>query len=352
MLSSPRCYGVLIVLMFLSFLLYESAVSSIFKTKNNKKSILTLNMMFQMSPSNPAITEISTIWFRDKAFERLEQTMRCTDSPLLRSHEFFEWVVTNSKRRLQNDKEFSQRVHVRELRRNQSILDAETKERHNKELYEKSPNYAHLDRLDKLIVGGEKAIISLEKYMETIRLEGSQTEKLSATTVLYEQKRVDVLVNRNLRDELRKDAAEYDQFVLASQEKDAIYKSSGLLDAISSVGAHERDGGKGRNQRGRRFEETSLMVLEQYLLPIIAEKYGIDVTDMLIARNVKLGMAGGKGASAELDYVVCIRTDRPSDMDGLKPKGSFCRVLGLVEVIHSFVAFMIIMPIVGTILVT
>ena len=45
-----------------------------------------------------------------------------------------------------------------------------------------------------------------------------------------------------------------------------------------------------------------------------------------------VGMASSKGTTAELDSVICVRVDRPARMDSLKPKGSFCKVLAVVEV--------------------
>ena len=44
------------------------------------------------------------------------------------------------------------------------------------------------------------------------------------------------------------------------------------------------------------------------------------------------GMASNKGSTAELDSVICIRTRRPERMDALKPRGTFCKVLAVVEV--------------------
>ena len=43
-------------------------------------------------------------------------------------------------------------------------------------------------------------------------------------------------------------------------------------------------------------------------------------------------MASSKGTTAELDSLVCIRIDRPSRMNAFKPKGSFCKVLAVIEV--------------------
>ena len=45
-----------------------------------------------------------------------------------------------------------------------------------------------------------------------------------------------------------------------------------------------------------------------------------------------IGMASSKGTTAELDSLVCIRIDRPSRMNAFKPKGSFCKVLAVIEV--------------------
>ena len=45
-----------------------------------------------------------------------------------------------------------------------------------------------------------------------------------------------------------------------------------------------------------------------------------------------IGMASNKGSTAELDSVICVRTNRPERMDALKPRGTFCKVLAVVEV--------------------
>ena len=47
---------------------------------------------------------------------------------------------------------------------------------------------------------------------------------------------------------------------------------------------------------------------------------------------IVIGMASNKGSTAELDSVICVRTNRPERMDALKPRGTFCKVLAVVEV--------------------
>jgi hypothetical protein len=43
-------------------------------------------------------------------------------------------------------------------------------------------------------------------------------------------------------------------------------------------------------------------------------------------------MASSKGSTAELDSLICIRAERPARLDSYKPRGSFCKVLAVVEV--------------------
>jgi hypothetical protein len=43
-------------------------------------------------------------------------------------------------------------------------------------------------------------------------------------------------------------------------------------------------------------------------------------------------MASIKGSAAELDSMICVKADRPIGWDFKKPKGSFCKVLAVVEV--------------------
>jgi hypothetical protein len=43
-------------------------------------------------------------------------------------------------------------------------------------------------------------------------------------------------------------------------------------------------------------------------------------------------MGGTKGSTSELDSVICIRTEKPARISAMKTKGSFCKVLAVVEV--------------------
>ena len=92
----------------------------------------------------------------------------------------------------------------------------------------------------------------------------------------------------------------------------------------------QKRGGQGRNSRGRSFENTADSVLSEYLVPLLAKKNDLDVSDLLIVRNIKLGMASSKGSTAELDSVICVRAERPEGLN--VRRGSFCRVLAVVEV--------------------
>jgi hypothetical protein len=47
---------------------------------------------------------------------------------------------------------------------------------------------------------------------------------------------------------------------------------------------------------------------------------------------MEIGMASNKGSTAELDSVICIRSERPARITAMKTKGSFCKVLAVVEV--------------------
>ena len=65
---------------------------------------------------------------------------------------------------------------------------------------------------------------------------------------------------------------------------------------------------------------------------IFASLLSRDVDSSYLDTHSYLGMASSKGTTAELDSMICIRVDRPARMDCLKPKGSFCKVLAVVEV--------------------
>ena len=48
-------------------------------------------------------------------------------------------------------------------------------------------------------------------------------------------------------------------------------------------------------------------------------------------------MASSKGTTAELDSVICMKTERPSRLNTVKPKGTFCKVLAVIEVSEKLI---------------
>ena len=79
------------------------------------------------------------------------------------------------------------------------------------------------------------------------------------------------------------------------------------------------------------FSVTMLCTSSTYLI-IFASLLFNHVNLIYLETFSCVGMASSKGTTAELDSVICVRVDRPARMDSLKPKGSFCKVLAVVEV--------------------
>jgi hypothetical protein len=83
------------------------------------------------------------------------------------------------------------------------------------------------------------------------------------------------------------------------------------------------------------FHPLVCSVLLENLIPQLASQYNVNPDELLVVRNIKLGMASSKGSTAELDSLICIRSERPERLIGAKPKGAFCKVLAVVEVCHN-----------------
>lgn len=110
----------------------------------------------------------------------------------------------------------------------------------------------------------------------------------------------------------------------------AFHASIGLTDGMKRLKDDvQRAAGRGRNDRGRSFEHTCAEVLQSALLPMLSARTSIPVGDMLVVKNIKLGMASSKGTASEFDSIVCARVDG-AEAAGLhakyKVQGGMCNI--------------------------
>lgn len=271
---------------------------------------------------------------------------------------FLKWTREISKRKWISDLEFRERVALRELRKQFAveIADLEQQLQHAKELFALDPNSFKITELDRQISNGKQAVFNMERLLQsgvgetatTTMLQGEEVEetsdesqplqnnklagKIAHVATIYPSKREELAANIVERDRLRGITPTYFAYQEALDSLSSFFDTIGLNVAEKNVGTVQKKGGQGRNSRGRSFENTADAVLTEYLVPLLADRYQYNVSDLLVVRNIKLGMASSKGSTAELDSVICVRAERPPRLDSVKPRGSFCRVLAVVEV--------------------
>jgi hypothetical protein len=278
----------------------------------------------------------------EEALMRLiEKTNHCVP-PTTDTEEFLSWSRELSKRKWKSDIEFRERVALRELRKEFAVEIAELEQQslRAKEMYDLDPNSVRIIELDRQILNGKQAVFNMERLLQgggiSRGAEIDETNKLASkiahVETIYPLKREELAANIVERDQLREVTPTFFAYQEALDALSQFYDTIGLDVAEKNVGTVQKKGGQGRNTRGRSFENTADAVLTEYLVPLLADRYQYNVSDLLVVRNIKLGMASSKGSTAELDSVICVRAERPPRIDGAKPRGSFCRVLAVVEV--------------------
>lgn len=143
-----------------------------------------------------------------------------------------------------------------------------------------------------------------------------------------------------LRGKLQAGNAEYKSFVAAEKSLHDLQRSIGLVDAIDQLRRFKVCNGQSREHRGSTFEDFSMVVVRENLLPKLAAKHNVPVEDMFCLRNSKLALAQGSGGAGEVDCIVCVRAPKPARLDSYKHKGVFCKVLAIVEVICTYMVLL------------
>jgi hypothetical protein len=330
------------------------------------------------------------VYFGAKALAYMNFQVKYDKSPLLDPILFANYVRKKVARKLQNDKNFIHMIEIREIRRNNAALleEAETKMINSKNALASHPNYSELTILDKDIAGGAQAIASIEKLIEktgsleknitnisisdnilgsessTIESRSDQLTSLATAAaqtntttqktashdkiipedklrrlkeVLLPQKLTQVKANNQRREELRNQTPEYKAYHESIRQVNSLYESIGLFTAIETSTMTQIGSGTKIKDVGKGFEEASFTIVQKYLVPYLSSMHSISIDDIFLLTNVKFGFASSKGSTGEFDCIVCAKTNFPQRFQNFKTKGSFCKVLGVVEVtlIHS-----------------
>lgn len=269
-----------------------------------------------------------------QALNQLINSVRYEVSPLRSSNMFTDWFQSVGTRKLITDSEYRSKLFVREIKRKHSqVLDPiVTRLRNSQTVLETTTEYIEWKELERLITSGNHAVDSMEKflienYINDVNTAPRMIEKLESVRSLLPTKQKDLAINLARYNELRASSAALQEYEEAMAQYTAIACEVGLTCAEQFKSDARKEGGSGRNFRGKSFESQSVEIVRSCLLPYLADKYNVSVEDMLIVQNLRLGMASSNGSTAEIDSVVCVRNGACP-----KPKGTYVTVLAIVEV--------------------
>lgn len=271
------------------------------------------------------------IIFGPQAINQLVNAVRYEVPPLRHSNIFMDWFQTVGTRKLATDSEYRSKLIVREIKQKYAeVLDpicARLKKA--KDAFESTAEFVELKELEKAITGGEHAVSSMDKFL----LENQDStipkiaEKIESVRSLLPIKRKDLESNVTRYEELRSSCSAMQEYEEALAQYESIASAVGLTSAEQFKSDAQREGGSGRNVRGKSFESQAVEVVRSCLLPYLSEKHNVPVEDMLIVQNLGLGMASAYGSTAEIDSIICVRNGTSP-----KPRGTHVTVLGIVEV--------------------
>lgn len=169
--------------------------------------------------------------------------------------------------------------------------------------------------LSESILKFPKAISKQEKVLSILPLKKAELDEISRELELLKER-----------------TPSFGRYMDVFQQLEDFYSRVGLfvaeersMDGISS-------GGRSRNNRGKVFENLAEIVLREYLVPYLSSMHKVDPEEMLILRNVRIGTSVLRGNTAEIDCLICIRGDSPETVIKSKARGSWCKVLAVVEV--------------------
>lgn len=326
---------------------------------------------------------------RNDAMAHLNSKKRFPVPPPLFPEVFLDWAkhACSTKNDANFENEYQLGVNIREIRRKhlEKLTRCEEVYAHAKELMYTAGNVpGHKESVGELTTRLNSEILNLQYYVASyqilntldiqdhddmirVPIQLAQSEASNAilgqsmATKLYSSSRlrqrqlyaIEMLprklqqLNEKLaqRRKLQTGNAEYKKYVVAEKALHDLQRSIGLVEAMEQLRRFKVRSGRGREQRGNTFEDYSMEVVRERLLPRLAVKHNVPVEDMFCLRNSKLALAQGTGGAGEFDCIVCVRAPKPARLENFKHRGVYCKVLAIVEVscfcrtIHQWIFF-------------
>jgi len=375
-----------------------SVLISIYSYKNIRhafclKSSIVANPQesCKFGENNQKLSGKEIVWIGENATDKLLGNSRFPIPPFLSKTEFIEWLRYASRRKMKSDKEFISRIILRNIRKKYKgkLTEVEGDEHQAKINFEFSDNGKEIKNIEHTLKSSLQALLNMKKFINhnTISERKHSTDNnlssqnniditqinnisISKDIIINDKSKVEVEVEADdiqihksdasqqlqMRihriqqllplkeievkslaqklDILKHTTPEYEALIQAAQQVKECHEDIGLTAANTSLQLSQQDSGRGRNRRGVRFEDAANTVITTHLLPLIAVKENVPVSDLIVVRNVKLGMASQRGTTAEIDSLVCMCAPRPASLAGhrIARSGEFCRVLAVIEV--------------------
>ena len=301
--------------------------------------LVVISSLMASSVAAPAV------WRGAEALSRLvSKVVGGSECPLLNPAAFANWAQQIITRKLSTDSEFGARVSIRDARRRHPEIKEQERALHAcQQRFAASEYSAELDQLELSIRGAAQAITSMGKFTELGETSDSPNiqSKLDNVIRLLPAKREEMAMNLARRDDLRELCGEWRELREAKERLQALMQETGLAALTSALSSDTKRAGAGRNSRGKSFETLAAEVVETELIPSLARRFGLEVSDVFPIRNIKFGMSSSKGSTSEIDCVLCTKfkltEQRELEQKYAKAKPwssgvSFVRCLGVVEV--------------------
>ena len=290
------------------------------------------------------------VWTGKDAVNRLFDNCRFKLPPTQLNEHFKDWLRVTVPKKMKTDKEFLNKVIIRNLRKTHSdkLHKIESLERQARHEYNRTLNSIRIHELEKSIHGSVLALQNMRKFVETTVINSTDNMQISADITnstnlsdrilrvrdLIPLKEIETASQKKELELLKQRTPEYFILQEAIRHMNEYHEEIGLNSATSLLKTEQFDAGKGRNDRGLSFENAAEQVVYRHLLPSLAARENISITDILVVRNIKLGMSSQKGSTAEIDCLICVRAPRPASITQYW-SCDFCRVLAVVEVESS-----------------
>ena len=200
--------------------------------------------------------------------------------------------------------------------------------------FQLSADYDRITYLEKRLLSTRKAVENIEKLLNKSallfpQLISKQEEVASVLPLKIAEldeisREIEILQNRT---------PSFGRYVKVVKQLENFYSKVGLFVAEEKSMNGISSGGRTRHKRGKVFENRAELVLREYLVPHLSSMHKVDSDDLLILRNVRIGTSSLlRGTTAEIDCLICIRGDLPENTIKVNARGSWCKVLAVVEV--------------------